>query len=159
MYILRQLDSSTLAGADVASEALTNDQRQQIVDVNPRYILQLAGDGKFSSDFTQIAGSGTTFSVPLPQKYVTTNYLHVCLTSDQTIMVSTTGANGASDVMVRAGINQVGVLTQCGPVTAITLTNPGATAANIEWFLFELPNVLSVNGWRDGSMATGTISP
>lgn len=158
MYILRQLDSSTLTGAD-ASEALSNDQRQQIVDVNPRYILQLSGDGKFSSDYTQVAGSGATFAVPLPQKYVTTNNLHICLTSDQTIMVTTAGANGASNVMVRAGTNQVGVLTQCGPVTSITITNPQTTTANIEWFLFELPNVLSVDGWRDGSMSTGTIAP
>lgn len=158
MLILRQLDSSTLLGAD-ALEDLTNDQRQQIVDVNPRYIMQLAGDGKFSSDYTQVAGSGATFAVPLPQNYVTTNFLHVCLTSDQTVMVTTAGANGNSNVMVYAGLNQVGVLTQCGPITSLTITNPGTTTANLEWFLFELPNILSVNGWRDGSISTGVQSP
>lgn len=159
MYILRQLDSSTLLGAD-ANEALTNDQRQQIVDVNPRYILALAGDGKFSSDYTQVAGSGATFSVPLPQNYVNTNFLHVCLTSDQTIMVTTAGGIGASNTMIFAGTDgQLGVLAQCGIVTSLTITNPGTTAANIEWFMFELPNILSVNGWRDGPLATGTLAP
>ncbi len=158
MYILRQLDSSTLTGADIASEALTNDQRQQIVDVNPRYLLTLSGDGKFSSDYTQIAASGV-FDVPLPQSYVTTNNLHLCLTSDQTIQVATTGANRNSTVMGRAGLNQGGGLTQCGPVTSITITNPQAVAANVEYFMFELPNVLSVAGWRDGALATGTTSP
>lgn len=159
MYILRQLDSSTLLGAD-ANEALTNDQRQQIVDVNPRYILALAGDGKFSSDYTQVAGSGATFSVPLPQNYVNTNFLHVCLTSDQTIMITIIGGISSSNkTMVFAGENQVGVFVQCGAMETLTITNPGTVTANIEWFLFELPNILSVSGWRDGPLATGTLAP
>jgi hypothetical protein len=157
MFILRQLDSATQLGAD-SSESLTNDYRQQITDVNPRYLLQLSGNGKFSSDYTQVAASGT-FSIPLPQKYVTTNNLHMCLTSDKTIQITTAGANGTSDIMLRAGTNQIGVLTQCGPVTSITITNSSASTANIEWFLFELPNVAANAGWRDGSLATGVLSP
>jgi hypothetical protein len=158
MFILRQLNSSTLYGAD-AVESLTIDQRQQIVDMNPRYIMALAGDGQFTSDYTQVAGSGSTFVVPLPQNYTAGQMLHLCLTSDQTIMVTTTGGIGTQKTMIYAGTSSLGVLTQCGIITALTITNPSAVAANIEWFMFQLPNVLVNAGWRDGSLATGLISP
>lgn len=160
MLVLRQINLQLEAGADIASEALTNDTSAQMTDVNPRYIMQLAGDGKFASDFTQIAGTSTAFALPLPQKYVTTNMLVVILTADQTVQVTTTGANGTSNQMVRAGLNQLGIWTQCGPVTGITVTsNSTATAVNVEWFMYELPAITTNAGWLDGPLATGLIAP
>lgn len=159
MYILRQIDSTTLAGAQ-SSEAMSNDQRQQIADMNPRYVMQLAGDGQFSSDFTQIAGSGATYNVPLPLNYTAGQMLHICLTTDQTIMITTTGGPfGTSNTMIYAGTSSPGILVQCGVITSLTITNPGATAANVEWFMFQLPNILVNAGWKDGSLATGLIAP
>lgn len=157
LYVLRQLGSTLLTGAET-SEAATPDVRHQITDVNPRYILQLAASGKISWGQTALAANGS-LSLPLPQTYVVTNNLHMAFTSDQIVKVATTGVNGTSAVMIRAGINQVGVLTQCGPVASITVTGNTISTANLEWFLFELPNILSVTGWRDGSLATGTQAP
>lgn len=157
MYILRQLGLTMLVGAET-SMATTPDLRHQIVDVNPRYILQLAASGKVSWGQNALAANGS-LSIPLPQVYVTTNLLHMVFTSDQTVKLSTTGGVGASSVMVRAGLNQVGTLTQSGIVTAITVAGNTTNTANVEWFLFELPNILSVNGWLSGSLATGTQQP
>jgi hypothetical protein len=157
MYVLRQLGSTMLIGAET-SEAATPDLRHQIVDLNPRYIMQLSASGKLLWGQAQVAAAGT-LSVPLPQAYVTTNNLHVVFTTDQTLELSTTGGAGASSVMVRAGLNQLGVLTQCGPITALSLIGHPTLVANVEWFLFELPAITTVAGWRDGSLATGVATP
>lgn len=157
MYVLRQLGSTILPGND-ASQAYSTDIRQQIVDVNPSYILEMAGNGKVSWGQQALAAT-TTLSIQLPQNYVTTNNLHVVFTSDQTVKFSTTGGVGSSSVLVVSGASQVGCLTQCGPVTAITITGNATQTANIEWFLFELPNILVNAGWRNGSITVGTAGP
>lgn len=159
MYLLRQMGSTLVAGAQT-SEAATPDLRHQIVDMNPRYIMQLLAPGKYSWG-QGIAAGGAGFSIQVPQNYVNTNLLHVVITTDQNADISIPYGS-TSVIAVRAGLNQVGVLSQCGIVTgAITVTPPSSitAAANVEWFLFELPNILSVNGWRDGSLATGTQQP
>lgn len=158
MFVLRQINMQMEAGAQIASEALSNDVRSQFTDMPARCIMELAGDGKFSSDYTQVAASGS-FALPLPQNYVTTNLLHIMLTSDQTVQVTITGGPATSNVMLRAGANQVGVLVQCGTVTGITVANTSANTANLEWFLFELPNILVNAGWRDAALVTGLVAP
>lgn len=157
MYVLRQINATMVQGATTA-EASTPDLRVQIADMNPRYIMQLAASGKLSWGQAALAAT-SALSIPLPQAYVTTNNLHVVFTSDQTVEFNTTGGVATSHIMVRAGLNQVGSLVQCGPVATMSLTGHPTLTANVEWFLFELPLILTTAGWRDGSLATGVAGP
>lgn len=159
MFVLRQIASAVAAGAKTALAA-ADQVVNQVVDVSSRMIMALLGPGKVSADFTQVAAT-VTFNIPLPQAYVTTNMLHVSLASDQTVEVSWTIGGVVQNAMIRAGLatDQNGVLVFCGPVTALSVKNPQAVAANVEWLLFELPAIGTVAGWRDGSLATGLTAP
>lgn len=159
MYVLRQLGSTMLEGVETSIAAST-DVRHQISDVNPRYIQQLAAPGKVIWGQATVAAAGT-LALPLPQAYVNTNPLHIVFTCDFTAGLVIVANGITSNVTVRAGLNQLGVFTQCGAgVTAISIVvATGATAADCEFFMYELPAILTVAGWRDGSLATGTQQP
>lgn len=160
MYVLRQLGSVIVSGAQTAL-AYTQDMVNQINDPNPRYIMKLAGNGKVTSDST-ILSSLASFSVPLPQNYDSTKRLHVTLVSDKTVKVSlVSSVTGSSDFMLRAGLasDQQGISNFCGVISSITVLNPQGSSANLEWMIFEMPDINSTLGWRDGSISTGILGP
>lgn len=156
MFILRQL-ASTCALGEIDELSETADAGQQVTDPNPRYIMRLAEDGQFSSDITTMATSAT-FTIPLPQNYDTDEMLHVTITTSKTVKLTVVSAtNGTSNVMIRAGTNQIGIYTFCGPVTSMLLTNSSSATSTVRWFLFQMPDIDSEDGWRDGALSTGVL--
>ncbi len=158
MFALRQLNAFLADGAETDMSAV-DDFRFQLVDVNPRFILKLRDDGRASGDFAVCASGGGSFALPLPQNYDVANRLCVLLSSDKTVEVTIVATAGTSRVMVRAGLVQVGLLSFSDYIISISVACPGATAANVDWMLYELPAITTVAGWRDGPIALGTSGP
>lgn len=156
MLALRQL-AAVLADGAVSDMSSVGDFHYRLVDVNPRMVMKLTDDGRVSTGLTQVASGGGTYTIPLPQSYVNTNQLYVLLTSDQTVKLTLTTPSLTSNALIRAGLNQVGIVALCDLVNSLVITNAGGTAANVEWFLFELPAITTTAGWRDGSLALGTL--
>lgn len=155
MLVLRQLATHVVEGA-VTDMATAPNYEFQFVDVHPRFILKLAA-GKLVNDYTTLDASAS-FTIPLPNAYSSANRLFVMLRSNKTLKVTTVSpAHATSVVMLKAGAaaTQNGIYTFVDRVTSITLLNPQATVAKVEWFCFEYPDITKASGWRDGDFALG----
>ena len=158
MFALRQLAAFLADGAESDMSAIP-EFVFQLVDVNPRFILRLKDDGRASGDLATATAGGGSFALQLPQNYDPANRLCVLLSSSKTIEVTIVAVSGTYRVMVRAGFAQLGLLAFSDYITSITVLNAGASDALIEWLLYELPDITTVDGWRDGAIALGTSGP
>ena len=161
MLLLRQIGSTLTGGAQTELYG-TADYNEQVTDVNSRYILRLAGPGKVSNDRTVIAPGGTNVTIPLPQNYDETKRLYVAVASDQVVQVFfNSPVFGAGSFLVNPGASsdQQGIAAFLGLTASLSVSNNGEIDATVEWFLFELPDITTPAGWRDGALATGVLGP
>lgn len=131
----------------------------ELQDVYPSKILKLA-DGLYIANQAQVAGASfQTYAVPLPGSYSSTNRLCFALKTDQNIKVSFTSPdNPASAVIVYAPSGQYGFYSCCQTVTSISIVVPGATAANISYVAYQLPDLSLTGSWRDGYQTVGIVT-
>ncbi len=128
-------------------------------DTYPANVLQVA-DGLRLSFESQIASLGTLV-LPLPPEYDTAEKLFVCIRSNLLVKVATViPIIGTSSSLIRPGLatDQNGVQSFISRVTSITITNPSATTATVQYTAFQLPDLAASASWRDGYQTTGVYS-
>ena len=167
-YLQRQI--SSFIGNDSSPDPVTygiGDRVWTLQDVYPSKI-QVLGDGDVLASEISIA-TMTTVGLSLPHGYVnggtyaTNGTLSFFLRTTQTIKIVTdlllpTGET-TNTVLVRAGIasDSNGFYSFTGRIKSITVTNPQAVAATIEYFSWQYPVDITVaEAWRDGAQTIGT---
>lgn len=125
-------------------------------DVYPSNVLQI-DQGLQNSFETTIATLGS-LTVALPQLYVSTEKLFVLIRGNKLLKVVTViPVAGTSSALLRPGLDtdQNGVHCFCSRVTSITITNPSADTATVQYFLFQMPDLSLAASWEQGYQVTG----
>ncbi len=156
-YIQRQF--AGFLGIGSSTEPVNYSLSKRVWDMRDTYpanVLQIA-DGLRLSFETQIA-SGGTLTLPLPPAYDTDEKLFVSLRSNVLVKVVTQiPIVGTSAALLRPGAatDQNGVHSFVSRATSITVTNPSAATATVQYTAFQLPDLELSTSWRDGYQTTG----
>lgn len=152
-YLLRQFLAHLGEGElDTLSEALVIPWRQ--LDVLRKYAL-VVGDGDVISGYATVA-NGTPETLALPVDYANTDRLMVFIRTSGVAKVTVVSPDhGTSDYLLKATSGasagfHAGVLSFCGTVTSIQVTNPiAASVPLVEWFFAKLPDLEEAASYRD----------
>lgn len=118
--------------------------------------LDIADGKTLSEKFTNAAN--TTETLDLPDSYDSANNLFVMLITkaDLTLEVTSPEFSGGKSVVVRGNSTHPGIFVWQGRVTSLETTVPtGATAAEIEVFMYEIPTLNDSDSYSDGPIALG----
>ncbi len=127
-------------------------------DVYPSSILKIE-DGLQISFETTLATLGSLV-LPLPQLYDSANRLFVLIRSNLLVkLVTIHPVLGTSSSLLRPGADtdQNGFQSFVGRVTSITLTNPSATTATIQYMAYEYPDLTLSASWQNSFQTPGII--
>ncbi len=159
-YIQRQMAGFMAVGT--STDPVTYSLSSRVWDMRdcyPANILQIDSGLRISFE-TQIAASGSLL-LPLPADYSDASKLFVCLRSNVLVKVVTVmPVAGTSTALLRPGAatDQNGIHSFVARTTSITVSNPSATTATIQYVAFEYPDLTASASWRDGYQTTGVFS-
>jgi hypothetical protein len=161
MYLRRQI-AVRVCNDIVDSLAEGTVFTYSLSDVLPKYVLKLAS-GKVIQDYIDL-DAGESFSLPLPANYDTDEKLCVTIRSNERIKVVVVDPDlGTSTHLVMASSGTTdgdheGILMWQGRVTSITVSVPATfDTAQIEFFMWEIPDLTIPASWRTGSQAIGYV--
>lgn len=132
-------------------------------DVSYRNTLKLSDD-KMTSGYMVISAN-TSFSIPLPEGYTTSNRLAVILRGNAIAkVVLVDPVLGTSSFLLKGTSGTTkgdhpGVISWQSKVTSITVSVPvGYDQCLLEYFLFEIPDMTVESSWQKGSQILGVVS-
>lgn len=145
-FLARGTKSNPTAGDDI--EAGTDDAlAKMILDI---------GDGQLSFQEILLASGGGSHSVELPSDYVNTKRYQVIMITNRDIKVTNTSPDhSSSNVVVKGSPTHPGFMIYDETVTAITLTNDGASDALVKYMVYEKPDPSQDDTFVGGKFTTG----
>jgi hypothetical protein len=156
MYILRQF-CSQLAVGDVGADEYYLPVYQNY-DVQP-YLKPKIEPGKNIGAVITLAAAGT-YLVQLPNDYDTENRLFVLISAQgvcRCVLVSP--AHATSTILIKGESSaRPGIYSVCERVSSITLSNPTATAFDVQVSTYELPDLSLSASFSNGPYAFNGVS-
>ncbi len=161
MHLQRQISASCVEG-EKDSVADGTKFPYKLVDVLPKYVLNL-GAGEYTSDYIGLDG-GDTFSVPLPGSYTSASRLSCCFRSTGICrLVIVDSVHGSSTVLLKGteGLTKGehrGVIMWQGHITSISLQVPAGDPIQVDYVLWQIPDLTDPDSWQLGDQAIGYVT-
>lgn len=169
MFVLRQVTARLTAGlVQALGDVVTYPFRW--IDVPRRMVLKLVGDGRMESDYVVLIPSATK-TITLPNGYTAGvtlanggKRLRCSFRSNDVVrLVIVSPDQGTSTILVKGtngttNGNHDGYLVFTGTITSISIQAPATNAADVEveYMLYELPDLTTSAAYRDGTLAFGS---
>jgi len=135
----------------------------RLTDVLPKFVLNLS-NGSYSANTIEMNATDS-YVVPLPVNYDSANRISCFFRTTSPIKVVIVDPElGTSTHLIKATNgttkgDHYGILMWQGRVTSITVSVPATFAdAEIDYFLFNIPDLTLDASWQIGNQALGVVS-
>lgn len=156
-YVQRQL-TMMLARGDVDTIGEADQFPFRLRDVRPSTILKLE-PGLRCMQALSLDG-GDTYTVQLPDDYDSAEKLHGVFVTDGIMkaVVTSPELTGTSTQLIKGTEDDGrGTWVFQQRITSIVISNPTAAAINVEYMLFQLPDLDEASSYRNGSRTIGYV--